>query len=430
MSTSSEGPVVRFREVGKVYQDEGLRVTAVKSVTFDIPGQRFAMIVGPSGSGKSTLLATLSGLLSPDSGQVLALGQDLWGMTEKERERFRLRHVGFIFQGYNLFGALTARQQLEMVVRWGEGASAREARRRADEMLDLLGLAKKAHLLPAQMSGGEKQRVAIGRALIKDPRFCFADEPTSALDWKHGEQIIELLRVAAHERDAHQRAQAERLADVGPDVRVGRGVVAPVRQPRLEHPPRHALARGEGEVDGTGLSALVVLGEDHVPLAQQAGRPAGRALRPHDLPGDGWPEWVGIIGGILAVSGFVNFLGNGGTLQQVEALIAGSPEYRQNRGGGTTAGFLAALYNDFLGRSIDPSEEQSFEEMIAILSQGMQARNMTFHGFTSADWANELSLHIKASLSLFAAEASWEMKDSTRSRVASLRDWIQQKSAA
>jgi putative ABC transport system ATP-binding protein len=89
-----------------------------------------------------------------------------------------------------------------MVVRWGEGASAAEAGRRADEMLTLLGLAKKAHLRPAELSGGEKQRVAIGRALIKEPQFCFADEPTSALDWAHGEQVVELLRTAAHERNA------------------------------------------------------------------------------------------------------------------------------------------------------------------------------------------------------------------------------------
>src|SRR5262249_145848 len=116
------------------------------------------------------------------------------------REQFRLKHCGFIFQGYNLFPALSARQQLEIVLRWGEGASYWQARERADEMLALLGLAKKARLLPAQLSGGEKQRVAIGRALIKDPQFVFADEPTSALDWAHGEQVIELLRIAAHER--------------------------------------------------------------------------------------------------------------------------------------------------------------------------------------------------------------------------------------
>jgi putative ABC transport system ATP-binding protein len=158
--------------------------------------------MGPSGSGKSTLLAVLSGLLQPDSGQVLVEGRNIWEFSERERERFRLSSCGFIFQGYNLFPALTARQQLEMVLRWGNGATPRQARRKTDEMLDLLGLTRKARLRPAQLSGGEKQRVAIGRAMIKDPAFCFADEPTSALDWAHGEQVVELLRAAAHDRGA------------------------------------------------------------------------------------------------------------------------------------------------------------------------------------------------------------------------------------
>jgi putative ABC transport system ATP-binding protein len=193
---------LRGRDLTRSFGDGDTKSVVLHEVSIELATGQVALLMGPSGSGKSTLLATLSGLLSPDSGQVLALGQDLWGMSEKERERFRLRHVGFIFQGYNLFGALNARQQLEMVVRWGENASARDARRRADEMLSLLGLAKKAHLRPGEMSGGEKQRVAIGRALIKDPNFCFADEPTSALDWAHGEQVIELLRNAAHERGA------------------------------------------------------------------------------------------------------------------------------------------------------------------------------------------------------------------------------------
>jgi putative ABC transport system ATP-binding protein len=126
----------------------------------------------------------------------------MWAMTDREREHFRLRHCGFIFQGYNLFPALTARQQIEMVLRWGEGVSRGDARRRTDEILDLLGIAKKGNLRPQQLSGGEKQRVAIGRALVKSPDFCFADEPTSALDWAHGEQVVELLRTAAHERGA------------------------------------------------------------------------------------------------------------------------------------------------------------------------------------------------------------------------------------
>jgi putative ABC transport system ATP-binding protein len=195
-------PTLRGAHLTRTFGEGETLTVALDDVSLRVyPGQ-MALLMGPSGSGKSTLLAVLSGLLHPTSGQVFALGHDLWAMAEKEREKFRLRHCGFIFQGYNLFSSLTARQQIEMVVRWGEGASSRDARRRTDEMLSLLGLSKKATLRPTELSGGEKQRVAIGRALIKEPDFCFADEPTSALDWAHGEQVVELLRAAAHDRGA------------------------------------------------------------------------------------------------------------------------------------------------------------------------------------------------------------------------------------
>ena len=193
-------PTLQGRHLTRTFGEGEVKATALDGVSLEMyPGQ-ISLLMGPSGSGKSTLLAVLSGILRPTHGHVLSLGEDLWKLTDREREHFRLRYCGFIFQGYNLFPALSARQQLEMVLRWGEGATARDARRRADEMLSLLGLAKKAHLRPAELSGGEKQRVAIGRALIKEPMFCFADEPTSALDWAHGEQVVELLRAAAHER--------------------------------------------------------------------------------------------------------------------------------------------------------------------------------------------------------------------------------------
>jgi putative ABC transport system ATP-binding protein len=160
------------------------------------------VLMGPSGSGKSTLLAVLSGLLRPDTGQVLALGQEIWQLSEREREEFRRRHCGFIFQGFNLFPALTARQHLEMVLRWTGTVGKREARRRAAEILGALGLGAKAGLRPGQLSGGEKQRVAIGQALAKSPALWFADEPTSALDWAHGEQIVDMLRTEAAESGA------------------------------------------------------------------------------------------------------------------------------------------------------------------------------------------------------------------------------------
>jgi putative ABC transport system ATP-binding protein len=198
----TEEPTLHARDLTRSFGKGDTLTVALRDVALDLyPGQ-LCLLMGPSGSGKSTLLAVLSGLLRPDHGRVFALGHDLWRMTDKERERFRLAHYGFIFQGYNLFPALSARQQLELVLRWGAGVTGREARRRADQMLSLLGLAKKAGLRPGQLSGGEKQRVAIGRALIKEPTFCFADEPTSALDWAHGEQVIELLRAAARDREA------------------------------------------------------------------------------------------------------------------------------------------------------------------------------------------------------------------------------------
>jgi putative ABC transport system ATP-binding protein len=199
---SDDKPTLVARNLTRSFGEGEVKTTALNDVSLELMARQVSLLMGPSGSGKSTLLAVLSGLLHPDSGQVSSLDKDIWAMSDTEREEFRRKYCGFIFQGYNLFPALNARQQLEIVLRWGEGTPPREARRRADEMLSLLGLGKKGHLRPSQLSGGEKQRVAIGRALIKEPVFCFADEPTSALDWSHGEQVIELLCAAAHEQGA------------------------------------------------------------------------------------------------------------------------------------------------------------------------------------------------------------------------------------
>lgn len=176
-----------------------LRTIAVRDVSLELSAGEITVLMGPSGSGKSTLLALLSGLLKPDTGSVHALGTDLWKLSERRREMFRRKHCGFIFQGYNLFPALTARQQLEIVLEWGDGIRGPQARRLAMQTLEPLGLADKSHLRPAQLSGGEKQRVAVARALVKRPQLLFADEPTAALDWKHGRQVVEMLRAAAHE---------------------------------------------------------------------------------------------------------------------------------------------------------------------------------------------------------------------------------------
>ena len=206
MPAALSSPSLRAVRLTRTFGDGAQRRVALNDVTFDLfPGQ-IALLMGPSGSGKSTLLAVLSGLLNPDAGQVFARDDtgytDVWALSPAERERFRLLHTGFVFQGYNLFPAFTARQQLEIVLKWGQGVSHAAARDRADELLEKVGLAAQAHKKPAQLSGGEKQRVAIARALVKDPTFIFADEPTSALDWENGQKVIQLLRDAARDQGA------------------------------------------------------------------------------------------------------------------------------------------------------------------------------------------------------------------------------------
>jgi putative ABC transport system ATP-binding protein len=208
MGSTTGGPSLKGVRLLKMFGDGASQRAALREVSIDLfPGQ-LALLMGPSGSGKSTLLAVLSGLLRPDGGQVLTRPQgtnafvDVWTLSDRTREDFRRRHTGFIFQGYNLFPALTASQQIEIVLKWGNSLPSRDARRQAEEMLDRLGLLNQRHKKPAAMSGGEKQRVAIGRALAKNPTFLFADEPTSALDWENGQSVIRLLRDAAHGRGA------------------------------------------------------------------------------------------------------------------------------------------------------------------------------------------------------------------------------------
>jgi putative ABC transport system ATP-binding protein len=193
-------PTLVARNLVHTFDQGGSATTVLRGVSVTLHRGELALLMGPSGSGKSTLLSVLSGLLRPTSGRALVLGQDYFALSSIEQERFRQRHFGYIFQGYNLLPALTARQQLELVLRWAEGVPAREARKRAERMLGVLGLGDKTHLRPAQLSGGEKQRVAIGRALVMEPEFCFADEPTSALDWTHGEGVIRLLQEATQKR--------------------------------------------------------------------------------------------------------------------------------------------------------------------------------------------------------------------------------------
>lgn len=197
----TEIPAIDAKGVTKSYKIGKTRQDVLKDVDFTAFHGQLTMVMGPSGSGKSTLVATLSGLLEPDGGQVVALGEDLWAKKKSQIDRFRLDHCGFIFQGFNLFPALNATAQVEQVLKYCR-VPRREARKRAIEALTEVGLGKRLTQMPSALSGGEKQRVAIARALSKNPKLLFADEPTSALDSVSGQVVIKLLHRAAHEHGA------------------------------------------------------------------------------------------------------------------------------------------------------------------------------------------------------------------------------------
>jgi putative ABC transport system ATP-binding protein len=194
-AVEAKGLTKRFKS-GKAF------VEVLKGVDFDAKHGDLTMVMGPSGSGKSTLIAALSGLLKPEEGRVDALDvDDLWKLSKGRIDKFRLDHCGFIFQGFNLFPALSALQQVEIVLKF-QGLSPGDARKRAKLALEEVGLGHRLHQRPSILSGGEKQRVAIARALAKDPKILFADEPTSALDGENGQIVIRLLRRAATEHGA------------------------------------------------------------------------------------------------------------------------------------------------------------------------------------------------------------------------------------
>jgi putative ABC transport system ATP-binding protein len=194
-------PSLSGRRLVQIFGSGETETHALRDVSLDLTPGQLTLVIGPSGCGKTTLLAVLSGLLPPTGGQVLFGGRDLYALSADERREFRRQHVGFIFQGFHLFPTLTVREQLEMVLRWGDGLAADEAAWHTQELLQTLNLTRKAELLPQELSGGEQQRVAIGRAFIKSKAdLVFADEPTSALDWDHGKQVMEILSLAAHQR--------------------------------------------------------------------------------------------------------------------------------------------------------------------------------------------------------------------------------------
>lgn len=204
-------PVISLRDVRKSYRFEGGEFQALKGVSFDVHEGELVALMGPSGSGKSTLMNVLGLLDSFDSGTYLLRGQDVTTLTERERAAARNAHIGFVFQAFNLLPRMSLLENVELPMVYA-GVPPRLRRERARELLELVGLADKANNGPNQVSGGQKQRAAIARALALAPALLLADEPTGNLDSRNTRDVLRLLG------EVHSRGQT--IVMVTHDARV------------------------------------------------------------------------------------------------------------------------------------------------------------------------------------------------------------------
>ena len=210
-------PALELDKARKVYGTGEAQVVALDDVSLTVGDDEMMLLVGPSGSGKTTLLTVAGALLRPTSGSVRVGGTEITDLNDKELANFRRDRVGFVFQSVNLVPFLTAKENLLVVRQFGGSRIDGDAKDRAAELLDELGLGKRGDSMPGQLSGGQQQRVAIGRALMNDPSLVLVDEPTSSLDSELGKQVMDLL-----EREIKGRGVAavivthdERVLDYG-----------------------------------------------------------------------------------------------------------------------------------------------------------------------------------------------------------------------
>ena len=209
----AQATLARLVGVGKTYGSGENAVAALSNATLDIRAGEVTLIEGPSGSGKTTLISLLGLLLTPTTGEIWLEGKNVAGLGEKQLPALRARNFGFVFQGFNLFPALTALENVAMAIQMKD-PKRRDPKGEARRLLELVGLGPRLHHLPADLSGGQKQRVAIARALGGNPPILVGDEPTAALDTKTALSVMDLLR---------------ELASAS-----GRAVVVVTHDPRLE----------------------------------------------------------------------------------------------------------------------------------------------------------------------------------------------------
>lgn len=188
----SPQPIINIVNLTKAYPSESGPVPVIRNLNLTVNAGEMAAIVGPSGSGKTTLLSLIGGLDQADTGQIFVDGHDVTRLSGGELLAYRRDNIGFIFQFYNLLTTLTARENVELGLRFLPFTT-KQRRQRAEQYLELVGLAGRMRRFPAQLSGGEQQRVAVARALAKEPRLILADEPTGNLDRSSGRLVVELL---------------------------------------------------------------------------------------------------------------------------------------------------------------------------------------------------------------------------------------------
>lgn len=185
-------------DITMFFQSGRQEIPILKGINWEANKGSIQLLMGPSGSGKTTFISILAGLLTPSQGNVYLLGQEITKLSRKKRTAFRRYHIGFIFQNFNLFPALTAAENVEIILNV-KGIQGKKARYEAQLLLEQVGLELYANQKPRDLSGGQKQRVAVARALAGNPPLIMADEPTAALDSKSGYQVTELLRRLAKE---------------------------------------------------------------------------------------------------------------------------------------------------------------------------------------------------------------------------------------
>ncbi|HXG53453.1 MAG TPA: ABC transporter ATP-binding protein [candidate division Zixibacteria bacterium] len=220
-----ESPLIEIRNLFKSYRRDSIEIPVLRNISLAIAPGEFVALMGPSGSGKTTLLNLIAGIDKPTAGTIRVAGTDITELSESELAEWRARHIGFIFQFYNLIPVLTALENVELPLVLTP-LSRKERRAHAEAALRIVGLADRMHHYPRQLSGGQEQRVAIARAIVTDPLILVADEPTGDLDKVSAEEVLDLMErlnrelkktivMVTHDPRAAERARARRHLDKG-----------------------------------------------------------------------------------------------------------------------------------------------------------------------------------------------------------------------